>query len=210
MRIPVYNSHSTSLQSAQSPPSPAPDTPVRQLSRAPNPVRTAALYRTLNRLNVSNSAIRESKQRRLTRPLTFESDFAVLLDQIRDDSEEIISLTELNRYPKRDENLLDEAAGFSERLPRVDSDDSLLSIEIDHILERDTKGITHDINSRKEKRGYSRSSRFDQTRRRERHHSMGRMERNPLEDHERKVIIEFCHLLEKSKQLFNGLRYVLN
>ncbi|XP_013136550.1 PREDICTED: protein SCAI [Papilio polytes] len=29
---------------------------------------------------------------------------------------------------------------------------------------------------------------------------------NPLEDHERKVIIEFCHLLEKSKQLFNGLR----
>lgn len=27
-----------------------------------------------------------------------------------------------------------------------------------------------------------------------------------LEDHERKVIIEFCHLLEKSKQLFNGLR----
>ncbi|KAM3968793.1 protein SCAI [Aphomia sociella] len=33
---------------------------------------------------------------------------------------------------------------------------------------------------------------------------MGRM--NPLEDHERKVIIEFCHLLEKSKQLFNGLR----
>ncbi|XP_060809773.1 protein SCAI [Amyelois transitella] len=33
---------------------------------------------------------------------------------------------------------------------------------------------------------------------------MGRM--NPLEDRERKIIIEFCHLLEKSKQLFNGLR----
>ncbi|KAL0803225.1 hypothetical protein ABMA28_017309 [Loxostege sticticalis] len=29
---------------------------------------------------------------------------------------------------------------------------------------------------------------------------------NPLEDRERKIIIEFCHLLEKSKQLFNGLR----
>ncbi|XP_059059852.1 protein SCAI [Achroia grisella] len=29
---------------------------------------------------------------------------------------------------------------------------------------------------------------------------------NPLDEHERKVIIEFCHLLEKSKQLFNGLR----
>lgn len=29
---------------------------------------------------------------------------------------------------------------------------------------------------------------------------------NPLEDFERKIIIEFCHLLEKSKQLFNGLR----
>ncbi|XP_063372690.1 protein SCAI [Cydia amplana] len=27
-----------------------------------------------------------------------------------------------------------------------------------------------------------------------------------LDDHGRKVIIEFCHLLEKSKQLFNGLR----
>ncbi|XP_048488531.1 protein SCAI [Plutella xylostella] len=27
-----------------------------------------------------------------------------------------------------------------------------------------------------------------------------------LTEHERKVIIEFCHLLEKSKQLFNGLR----
>ncbi|XP_032668869.1 protein SCAI [Odontomachus brunneus] len=27
-----------------------------------------------------------------------------------------------------------------------------------------------------------------------------------MEDHERKVIMEFCHLLEKSKQLFNGLR----
>ncbi|CAK1588039.1 unnamed protein product [Parnassius mnemosyne] len=29
---------------------------------------------------------------------------------------------------------------------------------------------------------------------------------NSLEDHERKIIIEFCHLLEKSKQLFNSLR----
>lgn len=28
-----------------------------------------------------------------------------------------------------------------------------------------------------------------------------------MEDHERKIVIEFCHLLEKSKQLFNGLRY---
>ena len=27
-----------------------------------------------------------------------------------------------------------------------------------------------------------------------------------LEGEERKVINEFCHLLEKSKQLFNGLR----
>ena len=27
-----------------------------------------------------------------------------------------------------------------------------------------------------------------------------------LEAEERKVIAEFCHLLEKSKQLFNGLR----
>ncbi|XP_049886103.1 protein SCAI [Pectinophora gossypiella] len=35
---------------------------------------------------------------------------------------------------------------------------------------------------------------------------MGRMERNALDEHERKIIIEFCHLLEKSKQLFNGLR----
>ncbi|XP_026331881.1 protein SCAI [Hyposmocoma kahamanoa] len=35
---------------------------------------------------------------------------------------------------------------------------------------------------------------------------MGRMERSALEEHERKIIIEFCHLLEKSKQLFNGLR----
>ncbi|CAG9782381.1 unnamed protein product [Diatraea saccharalis] len=34
--------------------------------------------------------------------------------------------------------------------------------------------------------------------------SMGKM--NSMDDHERKIIIEFCHLLEKSKQLFNGLR----
>lgn len=27
-----------------------------------------------------------------------------------------------------------------------------------------------------------------------------------MEEHERKVVMEFCHLLEKSKQLFNGLR----
>lgn len=27
-----------------------------------------------------------------------------------------------------------------------------------------------------------------------------------MADHERKIVIEFCHLLEKSKQLFNGLR----
>lgn len=27
-----------------------------------------------------------------------------------------------------------------------------------------------------------------------------------MDEHERKVVIEFCHLLEKSKQLFNGLR----
>ncbi|XP_049829971.1 protein SCAI isoform X2 [Schistocerca gregaria] len=27
-----------------------------------------------------------------------------------------------------------------------------------------------------------------------------------LDDHEKKIVIEFCHLLEKSKQLFNGLR----
>ncbi|KAK6628649.1 hypothetical protein RUM43_002464 [Polyplax serrata] len=29
-----------------------------------------------------------------------------------------------------------------------------------------------------------------------------------MDDHERKIVIEFCHLLEKSKQLFNGLRWV--
>lgn len=28
------------------------------------------------------------------------------------------------------------------------------------------------------------------------------------EDQDRKIVLEFCHLLEKSKQLFNGLRYV--
>lgn len=27
-----------------------------------------------------------------------------------------------------------------------------------------------------------------------------------MDDHDRKIVIEFCHLLEKSKQLFNGLR----
>ncbi|XP_023248332.1 protein SCAI [Copidosoma floridanum] len=29
---------------------------------------------------------------------------------------------------------------------------------------------------------------------------------NSMDEHERKVVVEFCHLLEKSKQLFNGLR----
>jgi hypothetical protein len=27
-----------------------------------------------------------------------------------------------------------------------------------------------------------------------------------MADHDKKIVIEFCHLLEKSKQLFNGLR----
>ena len=29
-----------------------------------------------------------------------------------------------------------------------------------------------------------------------------------MDDQEKKIVVEFCHLLEKSKQLFNGLRYV--
>lgn len=29
---------------------------------------------------------------------------------------------------------------------------------------------------------------------------------NEAEEQERKIVHEFCHLLEKSKQLFNGLR----
>ena len=29
---------------------------------------------------------------------------------------------------------------------------------------------------------------------------------NEIEEAERKIVNEFCHLLEKSKQLFNGLR----
>lgn len=29
-----------------------------------------------------------------------------------------------------------------------------------------------------------------------------------MDEQERKIVNEFCHLLEKSKQLFNGLRYV--
>lgn len=29
------------------------------------------------------------------------------------------------------------------------------------------------------------------------------------EDQDRKIVLEFCHLLEKSKQLFNGLRWVI-
>ena len=32
------------------------------------------------------------------------------------------------------------------------------------------------------------------------------MHENMEEDEERKIVNEFCHLLEKSKQLFNGLR----
>jgi hypothetical protein len=28
------------------------------------------------------------------------------------------------------------------------------------------------------------------------------------EEQDRKIVLEFCHLLEKSKQLFNGLRLV--
>ena len=32
------------------------------------------------------------------------------------------------------------------------------------------------------------------------------MHENMEEEEERKVVNEFCHLLEKSKQLFNGLR----
>lgn len=31
-----------------------------------------------------------------------------------------------------------------------------------------------------------------------------------LEEQECKIVNEFCHLLEKSKQLFNGLRYMIN
>lgn len=29
-----------------------------------------------------------------------------------------------------------------------------------------------------------------------------------MDESERKIVNEFCHYLEKSKQLFNGLRYV--
>ena len=32
------------------------------------------------------------------------------------------------------------------------------------------------------------------------------MHENMEEEEERKIVNEFCHLLEKSKQLFNGLR----
>ena len=28
-----------------------------------------------------------------------------------------------------------------------------------------------------------------------------------MDENERKIVTEFCHYLEKSKQLFNGLRY---
>lgn len=47
---------------------------------------------------------------------------------------------------------------------------------------------------------------FDDRKRRSTPNLRERPKMNALEDHERKVIIEFCHLLEKSKQLFNGLR----
>jgi len=30
-----------------------------------------------------------------------------------------------------------------------------------------------------------------------------------MDDNERKIVTEFCHYLEKSKQLFNGLRSVM-
>lgn len=30
-----------------------------------------------------------------------------------------------------------------------------------------------------------------------------------MDDHERKIVVEFCQLLEQSKQLFNGLRWVV-
>lgn len=33
---------------------------------------------------------------------------------------------------------------------------------------------------------------------------------DPHEDQDRKIVLEFCHLLEKSKQLFNGLRLVIH
>ena len=43
----------------------------------------------------------------------------------------------------------------------------------------------------------------------ERRHLSNLANMTDMDDHERKVVNEFCHLLEKSKQLFNGLRYVL-
>jgi hypothetical protein len=40
------------------------------------------------------------------------------------------------------------------------------------------------------------------------HHQQRRMAvMSEIEEQERKIVNEFCHLLEKSKQLFNGLRY---
>ena len=41
------------------------------------------------------------------------------------------------------------------------------------------------------------------------HHSSREQSHNmsvEMDDHERKIVNEFCHYLEKSKQLFNGLR----
>lgn len=37
----------------------------------------------------------------------------------------------------------------------------------------------------------------------------GIVKMDPSEDQDRKIVLEFCHLLEKSKQLFNGLRYAI-
>lgn len=34
----------------------------------------------------------------------------------------------------------------------------------------------------------------------------GMVKMDAIEEQDRKIVLEFCHLLEKSKQLFNGLR----
>lgn len=36
----------------------------------------------------------------------------------------------------------------------------------------------------------------------------GMLKMDATEEQDRKIVLEFCHLLEKSKQLFNGLRYI--
>lgn len=38
------------------------------------------------------------------------------------------------------------------------------------------------------------------------HHQRRMVAITEVEGQERKIVAEFCHLLEKSKQLFNGLR----